>query len=108
MVLAQHVLSEEISVALHEAVAVRLRQKPELVEAAQRRVAAWLRENSVSRWYAERWRELLARDPQEIAEAIVRRDEETSALRQVSPFAGVVDPRTRWRLRREVRARLGR
>jgi hypothetical protein len=27
------------------------------------------------------------------------------ALRQCSPFAGVIDPRTRWRIWREVRER---
>jgi hypothetical protein len=27
------------------------------------------------------------------------------ALRQCTPFAGVVDPRTRWRIWRETRAR---
>jgi hypothetical protein len=106
--LPQHRLADEISIALHQAIAEELLRGPGLVERARERVEGWLREGSVSHWYAERWRDLLSLDTGSIAEAIVRRDEETTALRQVSPFAGVIDPRTRWRLRREVRARLER
>jgi hypothetical protein len=36
----------------------------------------------------------------------VDESEEARALRQVTPFAGAIDPRTRWRIWREVRAAL--
>jgi hypothetical protein len=36
--------------------------------------------------------------------ALVDRSEEARGLRQVSPFAGVIDPRTRWAIHRRIGA----
>ena len=101
-------LAEERSLALHEAIATRILEHPELVERARARVRGWLQDGSVHREYAERWTTLLARPVNEIAEAIVCRDQASHDLRQVSPFAGALDPRTRWSIRREVALRVGR
>jgi hypothetical protein len=102
-----HRLAEERSLALHEEIAARIRENPEIAERARERVRGWLYDGSVHHEYAERWSNLLARPIEQIAEAIVRRDQEAHDLRQVSPFAGTLDPRTRWRIRREALSRVG-
>lgn len=93
---------EERSLRLHEAVATRLAADPALVERARVRVASWLEDGAVARPYALAWQALLARPVPRLLEALRERSAEMHDLRQVSPFAGVLDARTRWRLRREI------
>lgn len=52
--------------------------------------------------YAEAWRQILARSPAEIAALLGEESERMTMLRQVSPFAGALDPRTRWQIWRSV------
>jgi|GEM_PF-3948908 len=53
--------------------------------------------------YARAWNEVLARPLVEIAAFLVDPREHARELRQSTPFAGVLPPRERWRLWREVR-----
>jgi len=47
-----------------------------------------------------------ARGPlSELETALAERSERMHDLRQVSPFAGILDARTRWRIHRDVGAR---
>lgn len=101
----QHELAEERSLAIHGLIADRLRKDPSLAEVARGRVAAWLTDGSVHRAYAEAWGELLSGPLPRLLEVLVDPGEGARALRQCSPFAGIVDPRTRWRIWREVRER---
>jgi hypothetical protein len=94
----KHRVGPARSLALHREVARRLREHPDLVERARARVAAWRRMGTVSAFYAEAWEEVLGAPSADVAEAIVTETEHFDALRQVSPFAGIIDPRTRWRL----------
>jgi len=98
-----HELAEERSLAIHRVVADRLREDPQLIEAARTRVAGWLADGSVHRVYAEAWNELLSGPAERLLEVLVDPGETARALRQCSPFAGVVDPRTRWGIWRAVR-----
>ncbi|HEY6556775.1 MAG TPA: hypothetical protein VI072_05865 [Polyangiaceae bacterium] len=91
---------------MHKEVAQRIQKDPQLLDVARRRVQGWLLDGSVSKIYAEAWAKLLARPVGEVADAIVERSERAHDLRQVSPFAGVVDARTRWQIRRDVKARI--
>lgn len=102
-----HELAEERSLALHSLVAARLRDDPRLVAAARARVEGWLEDGSVHRDYAVVWHQLLSGPLGSLLDLLVDRSERARALRQCSPFAGVIDPRTRWRLWREVRVRMG-
>lgn len=99
-VMSAHSRAEETSLRLHAAVAERLSADPTRVEDARRRVERWLADESVAREYAEAWRALLDEPLPVLVERIVERSERMHDLRQVSPFAGVLDPRTRWRVRR--------
>ena len=98
-----HELAKARSLALHHAVAARLREQPALLDAARARVEAWRRDGSVAPFYASAWADVLAGDLEAVAAALVAPGERATALRQVTPFAGVVDPRTRWRIWRQER-----
>ena len=98
-----HRLAEERSLALHRAVADKLASDPEALERARARVRRWLESSEVSPHWAHAWDEVLSRPLPEIRAFLVDESEEARALRQVTPFAGAIDPRTRWRIWREVR-----
>ncbi len=100
-----HRLAEERSLAYHRAVAARLRGEPSLLEVARRRVDAWIAAGGRSAPYARAWRELLDRPLPELEAFLVDPSERARELRQSTPFAGALDPRERWRLWAEVRAR---
>ena len=95
-------MGEERSIAMHRAIGERLRADPALVETARKRVQSWLETGSVGGAYANAWAALLAAPIDQLIDALVDPAEKARALRQVSPFAGVLDPRTRWRIRRDV------
>jgi hypothetical protein len=88
-------LNEERSVAYHGAIAERLRQQPEVLETARRRVQGWLESGEPAPFYALRWAEILARDVSSIAAFLVERSELADELRQSSPFAGALQPQER-------------
>ena len=73
----RHAVAEDVSLELHRAVAKRLLEDPAVVDRARERVDEWLRDGSVARPYAEAC--------------------------QTSPFAGVLDPKTRWSIWRRAR-----
>ena len=97
-----HRLGEERSIAMHRVIAERLELDPSILVAARVRVNDWLRTGSVHRTYADAWRVILEDTPERIAARLVDRGEEANALRQVSPFAGVLDARTRWKIHRDT------
>jgi hypothetical protein len=98
----RHRLAEERSLALHRLVAARLLEDPELLEAARERVRGWLRDRSVGEGWAREWLEVLDRPLEEVVILLTDPSERFRQLRQTSPFAGVLDPRTRWQTWREV------
>lgn len=101
-----HSLAEERSWALHVEVARRLPSRPDLLEAARRRVSAWLAEPG-RHPYADDWRALLDAGTRELVEALRDVSPRMCTLRQASPFAGALDARTRWEIlkRPELRRR---
>jgi hypothetical protein len=101
-----HRAAAERSLALHREVADRIRAAPELIEVARRRVADWLATGSVARPYAESWAAILARPLPEVLALLVDPGERAASLRQVSPFAGILDARARWRVLEQTRERL--
>ncbi len=98
-----HRLAEERSLALHRAIAEQLGSDPEILDRARARVRSWLVSAEVHSRYAMAWDRVLSRPLAEIQAFLVEDGENARALRQVTPFAGAIDPRTRWRIWREVR-----
>lgn len=103
-----HQLAEARSLALHQEVARRLREDPSGIDRARSRVLEWKAEGAVHPDYIDRWLDVLDAPLEEILDLLVEQSEEANALRQVTPFAGVVDARTRWRIWRRVRDRVER
>ena len=99
----RHAVAEDVSLELHRAVAERLLEDPALVERARERVAGWLRDGSIARPYAEAWQAVLAGPVEDVARFLGDPGEKARRMRQASPFAGALDPRTRWSIWRRVR-----
>jgi hypothetical protein len=93
---------EERSLELHRAVAERLRSDAGLLERARQRVRGWLRDESPAHTYARAWNEVLERPLGEIVAVLTDTGERARALRKSSPFAGAIEPRTRWEIWRRV------
>jgi hypothetical protein len=71
-------------------------------------VRDWVASGAVHRAYVDAWGKELDLPVDELCAFLVDPGERARSLRQVSPFAGAVDPRVRWRIWREVRERLER
>ncbi len=96
-----HRIPELRSIAFHRLVAERLDE--ELLSKTRDRVDSWISaEGPVAPLWAERWREILSCPPADIARLLTEDSERMRDLRQVTPFAGAVEPRERWRIIREV------
>jgi len=98
----RHRLAELRSIAMHDAIAARLRAEPALVEKARERVQGWLKTGEVHPAYARAWAELLSRPLDLVCAALVDPGVESTALRQCTPFAGILDAPARWRIWRSV------
>jgi hypothetical protein len=98
-----HRLAEERSIALHREVAAVLAREPERVAVARARMQGWLDSGRLHPRYAQAWLRLLDGPREALLAFLVDPGEEARAMRQCTPFAGVLDPRTRWRIWREVR-----
>lgn len=103
-----HRLAEERSLALHRVIADAIENDASIVERALERVRKWKRDGVAHPFYVDSWERLLAGSSAELRRTLLNPSEEARALRQMTPFAGCVDPRTRWRIWREVRERLER
>jgi hypothetical protein len=103
-----HRLAEERSIAYHSLIAERLRDHPEILENARRRVQEWLASRDRDRFYVRQWEEILSGDAPSVAAFLVERSELAVELRQSSPFAGALRPRERWKIWRETRERFQR
>ena len=101
----RHAVAEDVSLELHRAVAERLRADPALLDRARARVTGWLRDGSVAGAYAQAWEAALALPVDAVAHLLTDPGERARQLRQTSPFAGALDPRTRWSIWRRVRQR---
>lgn len=95
-----HRVAEERSIALHREVARRILARPELLEQARNRVDGWSRERSISAHWIKAWSVLLGHSLDEVIVAITDPGETGRSLRQTSPFAGVIDSKTRWEILR--------
>lgn len=75
-----------------------------MLERARAKVMSWLESDEaiVHPTLAARWLELIDGPREQLLELLVADTPEAVDLRQVTPFAGVVDSRERWRIVREV------
>jgi hypothetical protein len=91
-----HKRIDERSLALHRAIADKLRAHPELLEIARDNLDRWSVAESRSQPYWDAWREILSCPLAEILDLLGEESERMTALRQATPFAGVLEPAERW------------
>jgi hypothetical protein len=101
-----HALADARSLAMHRLIAERLEHEPQLVAAALRRVQAWLAEGRMHPEYAKAWTAVLEGPLERLLDMLRDPGEKGCALRQCTPFVGVLDQRTRLRIWRDVRERM--
>jgi hypothetical protein len=100
-----HRLAEERSLALHRVIAERLRSDPRVLGRAREKVQRW-EASGRSPHYARAWQRLLEGPLEPLCELLVADTEEARALRQATPFAGVLSPQERWRIWAQTRETL--
>jgi hypothetical protein len=98
MVLTGHARVDARSIELHSAIAEKLRADPALLEIAHANLARWIAQGGRSQPYWTRWQELLALPLEVLLNLIVDDSETMKALRQCTPFAGILTPRERWQI----------
>ena len=84
-------------------IAKRLRDRPEILSDARRRVQGWIAASDNPPFYARRWAEKLAGDLDALEAFLVDRSDLAIELRQSTPFAGALSPQERWEIWRRVR-----
>ena len=80
------------SLAMHQAIAGKLRANPALLEIARENLERWSRAGSRSQPYWDAWREILKRPLSEILDLLEEDSERMIAMCQATPFAGVLEP----------------
>lgn len=95
------------SLALHRAVAQRIAARPELLGPVREKLLVWrgLEERTPS--YVIAWEEIMVRPLSEVLSFLVEETERAADLRQSSPFtaSGILSPKERWAILREVESR---
>ena len=84
------------SLALHRVIANKLQAHPALLEIARENLARWSASTSRSQPYWDAWREILDRPLPEVLTLLEEDSERMDAMRQATPFAGVLEPAERW------------
>jgi hypothetical protein len=84
------------SLAMHRAIAGKLRADPSLLAIANENLDRWQKEHGHSKPYWDAWREILKRPLEEVLALMVEESEKMTALRQSNPFPGILTPRERW------------
>jgi hypothetical protein len=82
--------------ALHHAIAEKLRAQPSLIGIARENLQRWAATSGRSAPYLEEWKRILDEPLEDVLRLTEQEGERMTALRQCSPFAGVLDPKERW------------
>jgi hypothetical protein len=84
------------SLELHRVIAAKLEAHPALMEIARNNLARWSASAGRSQPYWDAWREILNRPLPEVLALLEEDSERMNAMRQATPFAGVLEPAERW------------
>ncbi len=90
------------SLAMHRSIAAKIRRQPALLDRARATIDRWQTQGAAqaSRPYLEAWRALIDQGLEATLAAAVDPGERGNAMRQASPFTGILDNRERWALLR--------
>ena len=95
---SSHLQLEKRSIALHRAIAEKLKANPKLLAVASDNLSRWMKEGSRAMPYFKEWEEILSRPLEEILKLITSDCKKMTILRQSSPFCGILDPKERWKI----------
>lgn len=86
------------SLALHRLIAAKVRREPALLDRVRLTLARWRDPGNPSRSepYLAEWDRLVAQGLEQVLAAAVEESERAAALRQCSPFAGILSPAERF------------
>jgi hypothetical protein len=84
------------SLAMHRAIAEKLRADPSLLAVAYDNLDRRSKEKGRSQPYNDAWREILNGPFEELLALMVEESEKMTAMRQANPFAGILTHRERW------------
>lgn len=93
-----HARIDARSLAMHRAIAAKLLANPDLLAIARDNLTRWTTSAGRSQPYVDAWGKLLDKPIEELVALIQEDTEFMRAMRQTSPFAGVLTPRERWRI----------
>ena len=90
------------SLAMHRRIAEKVRARPALLDKARATIDRWEAQGAAraSRPYLEAWRQLIDQGLEAVLAVAVDPSERGNAMRQASPFTGILDNRERWALLR--------
>ncbi len=88
---------------MHRVIAKRVLANPKLIDNAIERVTLLRDCGQLDERIASEWLAVLSQDVHLVADALGDDNERMRALRQSSPFAGVLTARERWAILRECR-----
>jgi hypothetical protein len=92
------------SVVLHHAIAIKLRENPALLDIARENLDRWSAASGRSQPYWDAWRKLINGPFEDLLKLLVEDSETMTALRQATPFAGVLSPVERWKIYDEFKS----
>lgn len=94
--LSGHTRIDARSLAMHRAIAEKVRKNPRLLEAAGENIRRWRRQGVDVTAFAE-WEAILDRGVEETVRVLTDPSENAARLRQSTPFTGVLTPKERRR-----------
>ena len=100
-VLIGHERIDQRSIALHRAIGEELRAHPERLGIAREYLSRWAKTAGRSMPYMHRWRAILEMPLEEMIALMSEDTEEMRAMRQATPFAGILTPAARWAIYRQ-------
>lgn len=83
---------------MHRAIAAKLMADPSLLAIAYHNLRRWTASAGRSQPYLDAWGQLLVKPICDLAALIQEDSEWMRAMRQASPFAGVLSPKERWEI----------
>jgi hypothetical protein len=98
MALSGHALAEARSLRMHRTIAERIQQNPDLLATARFHLETFRAQKTLARPYIDAWQALLDGPVSELLAMLIDESEQARALRQATPFAGLLKPRERWAL----------
>jgi hypothetical protein len=86
------------SLELHRLIAAKVRREPELLDRVRLTLQRWRDPGNLSRAdpYLAEWERLMAQGLEQVLATAIEESERAAALRQCSPFSGILSPAERF------------